>query len=194
MFCAKCGNKIEEGSKFCHHCGTNISINLTNTKKETKTILYEKSKPDDELLYYSIDWIRAKYFAVSSLPYLDILVTKKYFYLIQFPKTHGGTWGLVLGLLLFNIFGAIIGVAIGNSSDRKNRQKYRMTWLEDNKLTSTNYHNYSFVKISRNKLKTHLSFAKNKFIFITEGNKIIKLKKTKKEFTQFYQFIESYVL
>ena len=166
MFCANCGNKIEEGSKFCHHCGTNIGVGLSNTKKETKTILSEKSNPDEELLYYSIDWLRTKYFVVSSLPYLDILVTKKYFYLIQFPKTHGGTLGLVLGLLLFNILGAIIGVAIGNSSDRKNRQKCRMTWLEDDKLISTNYNDYSFVKIPRDELKTHLSFAKNKFIFI----------------------------
>jgi len=194
MFCSNCGSKIEEDSKFCHYCGTNIGVDLSITKKETKTISSKKPTPDEELLYYSNDWIRAKYFAVSSLPYLDILVTKKYFYLIQFPKTHGGTWGLVLGLLLFNILGAVIGTAIGNSGDRKNRQKYRMTWLESGKLVSINYNDYSFVKIPRDKLSAHLSFAKNKFILITEGDKIIKLKKTKKEFTQFYQFIKSYVL
>ncbi len=194
MFCANCGSKIEGSSKFCYSCGANIDADLSITKKETKTIPSENPTSDEELLYYSNDWIRAKYFAVSSLPYLDILVTKKYFYLIQFPKTHGGTWGLILGLLLFNILGAAIGAAIGNSSDRKNRQKYRMTWFAGDKLISTNYNNYSFVKISRDKLNAHLSFAKNKFILITEGDKIIKLKKTKKEFTQFYQFIKSYVL
>jgi hypothetical protein len=26
MFCSKCGNKLEEGTKFCANCGTSISL------------------------------------------------------------------------------------------------------------------------------------------------------------------------
>ncbi|MBU4275072.1 zinc ribbon domain-containing protein [Patescibacteria group bacterium] len=192
MFCANCGTKIEEGIKFCHQCGNKNDILQKEAVLNVAQI--QKSISTEELLYYNSDWIKAKYFAVSSLPHLDILVTKNYFYLIQFPKTHGGTLGLVLGLLLFNILGAAIGAAIGNSSDRKNRQKYRITWLNDNKLISTNYNNFAFIKIPKEKLKKHLSFAKNKLIVITDGERTIKLKKTKKEFAQFYQFIKSYVL
>ncbi|MCU0680133.1 MAG: zinc-ribbon domain-containing protein [Planctomycetes bacterium] len=37
MFCANCGSKIEEGSKFCHHCGANVSVDLPIAKKSKKT-------------------------------------------------------------------------------------------------------------------------------------------------------------
>ncbi len=37
MFCANCGYKIEEKSKFCHHCGTGTNIDFINPKKTNKT-------------------------------------------------------------------------------------------------------------------------------------------------------------
>lgn len=37
MFCANCGSKIEESSKFCHHCGANIGAHLSTPKKSKKT-------------------------------------------------------------------------------------------------------------------------------------------------------------
>ncbi|MCK5044465.1 zinc ribbon domain-containing protein [Candidatus Parcubacteria bacterium] len=193
MYCSNCATKIEERAVFCQNCGDEAGMSGQEAGI-LKSAHSEKSESLEGLLYYSEEWLRAKYFAVSSLPYLDILVTKDNFYLIQFPKTHGGTLGLFLGLLLFNILGAVIGVAIGNSSDQKKRQKQRIAWFMDNKLISPNYKDYAFVKISKDKLGDHLSFEKNKFIVITDREKIIKLKKNKKEFTQFNKFIKSYVL
>ena len=38
MFCANCGSKIEENSKFCHHCGANIDADLLIPKKAKKTV------------------------------------------------------------------------------------------------------------------------------------------------------------
>lgn len=37
MFCANCGSKTEEDSKFCHHCGTNVGADFSTQKKTKKT-------------------------------------------------------------------------------------------------------------------------------------------------------------
>lgn len=37
MFCANCGSKIEESSKFCHNCGTTVGAGLSIPKKSKKT-------------------------------------------------------------------------------------------------------------------------------------------------------------
>lgn len=186
MFCSKCGTKIEEGADFCQNCGASA---------KEKKVASVQSQPDnsvEEILYYGQDWTRAKHFAVASLPYFDILVTKKNFYLLQFPKTHGATWGLIIGIF-FSLVGAIVGVSIGNSSDRKKRRQARDTWLSDNRLTSENYKSYIFVKIAKDKLKNHLSLEK-KHVIVTDGEETVVLKKNKKEFTGFNTFVESYVL
>jgi len=188
MHCSNCGKKIEEGAVFCQNCGA-------SAKDEKGASV--KSQPKNsagEILYYGQDWIRAKHFAIASLPYHDILVTKDKFFILQFPKTSGGTWGLIIGLVLFNIIGAAIGAAIGNSSDRKKRQNARNAWLLENNLTSENYREYIFVEISKDKLKNHLSFEKDKYIVVGDGEKAIRLKKSKKEFTNFKTFIDTYVL
>lgn len=188
MFCSKCGTKIEERAVFCQNCGASAKgEKVMPTKPQPKHFA-------GEILYYGEDWIRAKHFAIASLPYHDILVTKDKFYILQFPKTSGGTWGLIIGLILFNIIGAAIGAAIGNSSDRKKRQKARNTWFADSNLVSENYRDYVFVEIAKAKLKNHVSFEKGKYVAIGDGEKTIKLKKSKKEFINFKTFIESYVL
>ena len=186
MHCSNCGTKIEEEAAFCQNCGASEKGEKAVAKSHSK-------KPVGEILYYGQDWIRAKHFAIASLPYHDIMATKDKFYILQFPKTSGGTWGLIIGLILFNIIGAAIGAAIGNSSDRKKRQRARDTWLIANNLISENYKDYIFVEISKDKLKNHLSFEK-KYIVIGNEEKTIKLKKSKKEFTNFKTFAESYVL
>jgi len=188
MFCSNCGTKIEEEAIFCQNCGTSA--------KDGKEVLTQSQPKNSvgEILYYGQDYIRAKHFAIVSLPYHDILVTKDKFFILQFPKTGGGTWGLIIGLILFNILGAAIGAAIGNSSDRKKRQNARNTWLLENNLTSENYREYIFVEISKDKLKNHLSFEKNKYVVVGDGERAIRLKKSKKEFIKFKSFIEPYVL
>ncbi len=48
MFCANCGSKIEEDSKFCHHCGTNVGANLSTPQKTKKTEQISKSNTNTE--------------------------------------------------------------------------------------------------------------------------------------------------
>lgn len=37
MFCRNCGDKTEEGAKFCHNCGVEIGVSLPISKKEEQT-------------------------------------------------------------------------------------------------------------------------------------------------------------
>lgn len=196
MFCSNCGIKIEDGVEFCQNCGAKIkNTNKSVLKKTSNIIDSESSDILEDALFYGDDWIRSKYFAIFSLPYFDILVTKDDFYLIQLPKTHGATLGLILGFVFFTFLGAIAGVLIGNSSDKSKRKKCRNTWIDSNrKLISKKYENNVFLKIPKDKLKNLLSFKKNKFIIIANGKENITLKKNKNEYEQFNEFIKSYVL
>lgn len=195
MFCTNCGTKIEEEAEFCQKYGTKVE-NSDKTEKGNKRPADKKlSTVLDDAVFYGEDWIRAKYFAISSLPHFDILVTKDNFYLIRLPKTHGATLGLILGLVLFNILGAIVGTIIGNSSDKNKRKKYRLAWVDsDLKLTSREYENNVFLKIQKDKLRNTLSFRKDKFVVIADDDETITLKKNKNEYERFSKFIESYVL
>lgn len=190
MFCGNCGTKIENGAEFCQNCGTRAK-NLGKPRKVSEP----KESTLESALFYGEDWMRAKYFAISSLPHFDILITKDNFYLIRLPKTHGGTIGLILGLILFNILGAVIGTIIGNSSDRNKRKNYRAAWVDASHIiTSKEYQNNIFLKIPKGNLRNTISFKKNKFVVIANGDETITLKKNKKEYEKFNKFIESYVL
>lgn len=190
MFCTNCGTKIENEADFCQNCG----IKAESLDKQRKTNITKESTLESAL-FYGEDWMRTKYFAISSLPHFDILVTKDNFYLIKLIKTHGGTIGLILGLVLFNILGAIIGTIIGNSSDRNKRKNYRAAWVNsDQKIISNEYQNNIFLKIPKDNLRNAISFKKNKIVIIVNRDETITLKKNKVEYGKFNKFIESYVL
>ncbi len=139
MHCSNCGNKIDENIKFCPHCGNKFE------QKEKKEVI-EKTKLDVDALFYSEDWTRTNFFAISSIPNYDILITEKDFYIIQFPASSSSTLGCVLGLIFFNLLGAIIGSMIGSSSDNKKRKKYRSAWVDsDRVLVSRKYEDNIFL-------------------------------------------------
>ena len=49
MFCAKCGNKIEDGSRFCEYCGApvnNMPEQPANTENYTANAQFTASKPE----------------------------------------------------------------------------------------------------------------------------------------------------
>ncbi len=37
MFCSKCGNKLEEGSKFCNKCGKELKLEAHDNKEAPKS-------------------------------------------------------------------------------------------------------------------------------------------------------------
>jgi hypothetical protein len=195
-FCSNCGAKIDEGAQFCQNCGFEIDDLSKKVKsKVSKSFKGEPLTTIDEALFYSEEWDRAKCLAISSVPHFDILITKENLYLIHLPKTHGGTFGFFLGFIFFSPLGALIGSAIGNSSDRNKRKERRSTWIDSNRnLISQEYENNLFLKIPRGNLKSCLSLEKNKFIVLAQNDKTITLKKNKKEYERFNKYIESYVL
>jgi len=52
MFCAKCGNKLKDGSLFCSHCGAKIeNTSLRNQEKERKETAVPELGPGDSVKY-----------------------------------------------------------------------------------------------------------------------------------------------
>lgn len=43
MFCKYCGNEIQDGSKFCNHCGRDLTV------EEVHAEVYEPNKKSDEI-------------------------------------------------------------------------------------------------------------------------------------------------
>lgn len=201
MHCVHCGGEISIEANFCRHCGEKVIreehsiIERSEKPRESKEKAIEsKTAFNDKALYYEEEWSRAKYFAISSIPNYDILVTKSNFYLLQFPSSSAGTIGCIIGLFLFTIIGAIIGAVIGNSIDRNKRKAYRSEWVNSNhELISSIYEKNIFYRISRDELKDRLTLNNNKYIVIKKRDERIFLRKNKKEFTRFKNFVDSYI-
>ena len=198
MFCENCGTKIEDGAEFCQNCG-----NRVGTSSNVSTSINTPEKIENENIFYSEDWRRKKVFAVASLPYFDIMIDKKYLYVIEMPKYNNSTWGFILGLIILNIIGAFIGSAIGGSSDAKKRKKYRASWINsEHNLISHDYIHNIFLKIPLGDLRKSMIINKNKLILTYNDKEIVlgrirpsfTLNKKTVEFERFNNYINSYVL
>lgn len=190
MFCSSCGTKTEKDAEFCQNCGSAVEYD----SEDNKSIDVSNPRPH-KVMYYGEDWSRAKVGAVATVPYFDILVDKENFYLIEFPKSRSGVFGLVIGFILLNFLGAIIGMFIGNSSARTKRQQYRSRCIDPSHgLMTDEYKKYIFIKIPMDKFKNYFTTQKNKFVVINYDNKKIILKISKEEYKRFNNFIKNHVL
>ena len=184
MYCEKCGTKYENNSKFCPNCGNRIS-------KEDSQLPPE---PIKEVQFYSKDWRRRNVFAIASLPYYDLALDTNYLYLIKLPGYQFGSLGLIVGLILFNLLGAIIGFIIGNSSDKKRRNKYRSAWLNsEQKIISTDFKKDIFKKIPLDQVQNAILLEKKKITINYNGEKIV-LSKNKEELERFNNYLNNHVL
>lgn len=192
MFCEHCGTKIEEGAEFCQNCGrkTNASSSASHiTPSAASTPISQNGE-----FFYSADWQRKKFLAISGLPYYDVMIDKDNLYIIKMPAYNMSTWGLILGLIVLNIIGAAIGSSMGASSDAKKRKWYRSAWIdENNNLTSREYDRDLFMKVPLNHLRGNIVLKPKQFE-LTQGEKKIVLKKGKKSMEDFTNHIQSYVL
>jgi hypothetical protein len=191
MFCENCGTKIEDKAEFCQNCGRKIgasSPSKNDTKVETPVAIQSGD------IFYSKEWKRKKIFAVASMPYFDVLADKQYLSLIRMPSYSGQTWGLILGLIILNILGAIIGSIMGGNSDTKKRNWYRSAWVDsNNNITSREYDRDVYIKIPLVQVKTAVIFKPNKFEVEYDGKKLV-LQKSKVEVERLTNFINQHVL
>ena len=195
MFCEHCGVKKEEGAIFCQSCGKKTEI---TTEKVKHKVVDQKTEPvisklsDD--IFYSKEWNQKASFVISSLPVVDILVDDKNLYIIKLPKYKGSTTGTILGLLVLNLIGAVIGNSIGASSDRKKREWYRSAWINsEGKVISSEYLNNLVTQIPLNSLRDKIIFEKKRLTLIIDDKKI-KLKKSQVELDRLNDKIKNYVL
>lgn len=194
MYCEQCGTKKEQGAEFCQNCGRKLDTSseplLVDAYEDSATTLISQTR---EFLYIQ-DWQRKKFFAISGLPYYDVMVDKDYFYIIKMPAYNMSSWGLIIGLIVLNIIGAIIGSSMGASSDDKKRKWYRSAWIDENKnLISHEYDHDLFMKVPLIHLRGNIILKPNQFE-LAQGEKKIFLKKNKISMEELTKYINSYVL
>lgn len=195
MFCEHCGVKKEEGAIFCQGCGKKTE---TTTEKVKHKVVNPQAEPVSSKLsddiFYSKEWNQKASFVISSLPVVDILVDDKNLYIIKLPKYNGSTTGTILGLLVLNLIGAVIGNSIGASSDRKKREWYRSAWVDsEGKVTSSEFLNNLVTQIPLSSLREKITFEKKRFTLIIDDKKI-KLKKSQVELDRLNDKLKNYVL
>lgn len=191
MFCENCGTKIDQGAEFCQNCGRKVGAS-SPSKNDPKVDTPVAIQAGD--IFYSKEWKRKKIFAVASMPYFDVLADKQYLSLIRMPSYSGQTWGLILGLIVLNILGAIIGSVMGGNSDTKKRNWYRSAWVDaNNNIISREYDRDVYIKIPLAQVKTAVVFKPSKFEVEYEGKKLV-LQKSKVEVDRLTKFINDHVL
>lgn len=191
MFCGNCGNQLKKNSAFCPNCGFKLgqSANIETPKT---------SELPNMARFYNENWQRVKF--ASSGGYYDILVDKDYFYLIWLPSYSSATFGTIVGLVILQLLGAILGYYIGKSEDDKKRKQYRSKWVDANyNLVSQDYEKNIVFKIPLAELQTSLVFYRNSFFkkdrfTINYNGKKYTLRKNKIACRLFFNYLESNVL
>lgn len=190
MFCKNCGKKNEEKERFCGKCGCRIDSS-TPTEVFVTPIITEEIEED---IFYSEDWQQKKVLVVASFPYFDVMVDKKYLYIIRIPKYYSAPVFTIIGLCVLSLVGAGIGYYLGAQSDEKKRKKYRSSWVDLNhNIISNDYIKDILIKIPLNQIKNEIEFGTNRFK-LKLGNENIVLKKGQKEFIKFKETIQKHVL
>jgi len=167
MFCPNCGKNITNDSKFCEYCGKKIGVIPES---------FTPSKSQE--IFYSKDWNKTG-LHLASIPYYDILITKEYLYLIELRTSKAG------GLAVMGLVGAAIGQAI----EKKEREQFRSTYIDSNgSLTSNAYEGVYYLKIPIVNLKNNIIFEGKKIIVSYEG-KTISLGGKKEEVARLHEFV-----
>lgn len=179
MFCSKCGAKNPENTKYCGGCGLDIS---NAGIASTETVIFE---------FYGKNWKGAHVLPFglwNGSGYYDIAVDKNYVYFIKLPSYSSAFWYGILGLLLLNIIGLFIGVAIGGSKDEKKRASFRSAWInQEGNIVSRLYEGRVFQKITVQEIKQNAVFKRNSLTFNIAGKNYIFKTGTK----QFEKFVNA---
>lgn len=173
MYCEHCGVKKEDGAIFCHSCGKKAETVSDHTNVEDAVVTNDSPILDGKDIFYSKEWRLKNFFAISSLPKLDVLIENDTLYLIKLPNYSGSTTGGIIGFFVGSIIGAAIGASIGESSDRKKREWYRSAWIDsEGKLISREYTRDIYIETPLSVLKNNVSFNKSKVFLNINGKKI----------------------
>lgn len=186
MLCSKCGKDNKENSKFCQHCGAQFVLSGNNVTVKITEL---------DVRFYSKEWLRT--WGIATVPRVDIIIDQKNFSLIKFPPSYFSTVCFVVGLIVLNLLGAVIGVAIGSYLDKQRRERLRLTWVNsEGDVTSAEYRNYIYLTIPLNDLKGKIELKGGRGIRIEHENKkfVLKAKKSERERIENYLKKQTYVL
>jgi len=172
MKCNKCKKENKENSKFCAHCGNDMSKIVADHSAKSTNLTGQTS-------LYSDGWIKNG-FVTSSNQRFDIFILKKHIYVIKIPKTYGSLWGALIGVLVASLLGMFIGAVIGENSDKTKAKIKRRLWTDENEnVISDEYENYLYAKIPIDDIQSKLSMEKKNLIKISDGDNEITLRNNK---------------
>ncbi|MFT6829407.1 MAG: hypothetical protein ACJAV6_000233 [Candidatus Paceibacteria bacterium] len=139
---------------------------------------------------YSKDYKDMK-MAIIAIPHYDIIIENNTLNIIKVPKTIG--WRVILtiiGLVVFNLIGAIAGHLLGIYLEGEARKKSRLSWMSpEGKIISNKFEEYRVLEVSTSDFDKHISFNKGKLFFTKEDGKKIKLKQKKEEIARLKDFL-----
>lgn len=128
-FCSKCGNQIEEGSKFCDKCGATVGDAASQNKSKAKNIsdiaedlgakiVGLNNTPDYTSEYDQTDITNNKVFAALSYLWILVLIPILAAPNSKFAKFHSnqGLTLLIVNVIL-NIGLSIVRIAMGAIAD-----------------------------------------------------------------------------
>lgn len=123
---------------------------------------------------YSKDWKDGKLIAISSESYFDVAISKDFIYIIKVPKS-----GLQGAITLAT--GGLLGLFIGPYYEKKQRDKTRASWLDENEqFTIDNCRSYILLQIPISSLKQSIIVKNDRLVINFEG-KEFKLKNKRGE-------------
>lgn len=120
---------------------------------------------NETLSIYSKDWKDEKLVAISSETYFDLAISKDFIYIIKVPKS-----GLQGAITLAT--GGLFGIFAGRYYERKQRDKIRSNWLDENEqFTIDNCRPHIFLQIPISSLKQSITVEDDRLIINFDGKK-----------------------
>lgn len=97
MFCAKCGNLLEDNAKFCDKCGTATIANNYNASNVANKIVDNEVQLSVKPTYKSIYFMWSTYVAIVLIMILFIIFS------IAIESWIGFVFGLVLSVIILGV-------------------------------------------------------------------------------------------
>ncbi|MEX0924419.1 MAG: hypothetical protein WDZ82_00545 [Candidatus Paceibacterota bacterium] len=169
MKCRECEKEVKDSAVFCSDCGCKLS----GPKEYNSPV---------NINYYASDWRQTNTLSVATLAYVDLLVKEDGLYIIQLPRYRSGViLASLVGLLIANFFGFLIGSTIAHSVNKGKRRELRKKWLnKNNQLATDSFKEYVLLHIPQSNLDASLKLRRRKVVIEYGGNKVVA-KKNKKE-------------
>ena len=161
MYCGKCGQELEEGSRFCTNCGNSVEQRLTYQEIETKPMMQKESGTKNKVetkkkqrTYWAIGILLVVLLlcGVGGFGYYRSCVDREHANQYYARVCKGGRWGYI-NLYKEEVIScrfataddfrdngtAVVGKVSGYYEDGSSKHKYALINAEGERLTEFKY-------------------------------------------------------